>query len=149
MDKEDIKFVINALRRATTTWPARNLCLNEGRRKRVVGTLKNGKEKTVWEHDCKSCGKWFDMKDNQIEVDHIEMCGSFTGDWNTFIPRIFCPQSNLQRLCVECHLRKSNIGNSTLRFERKTKKALDNSASDLRELSVDEFGKEFDPLDYL
>ena len=45
-------------------------------------------------------------------------------DWNTFVERLFCPASNLQMLCKECHQIKTNIA-TKLRAEqnKKAKKA--------------------------
>lgn len=121
MDKSDIIYVINVLRRGTITWSGRNDCLNRGRRKRVVGKLKNGQDKFLWERDCEACNEWFLLKDNLLEVDHIEEIGSFTGDWSDFINRMYCEQSNLQALCQNCHAKKTSRFNSTMRFSRKVK----------------------------
>jgi 5-methylcytosine-specific restriction endonuclease McrA len=95
--------------------------MNEGRRKRILGKHKNGTEKFIWENDCKECGKWFALKDGKLEIDHKEEIGPFSGDWNEYINRMFCDQSNLQRLCIQCHLIKTSRFNSTLRYERKNK----------------------------
>lgn len=119
MDKETVDYIINTLRRGTITWAGRTECLNRNRRKRVIGTTKAGKEKFLWERDCDSCGEWFLLKDNLLEVDHVVEIGPFKGDWNDFIPRIYCGQDNLQALCHVCHTRKTSRFNSTLRFERK------------------------------
>lgn len=121
MEKDDIEYIINVLRRGTITWSKRNECLNRGRRKRVLGKHKNGNEKFLWENQCAHCEKWFLLKDNILEVDHIEEVGGFKGDWNDFIPRMYCSLDNLQNLCQVCHLRKTSAFNSTMRFERKVK----------------------------
>jgi hypothetical protein len=119
LDRATIKYIISTLRAASVTWSGRTLCLNRGRRERVVGKFKSGKDKFVWENNCECCGIWKDQKDNYFEVDHIDMIGSFNGSWDEYIPRMFCDQDNLQRLCNSCHTIKTNIGNSTLRFHRK------------------------------
>lgn len=120
MDRDTERYLISVLRQASVTWSGRTACLNRGRRKRVVGTMKDGRDKTVWENNCEGCGVWRDLKDNAFEVDHIEEVGPFKNDWNDFINRIFCEQSNLQRLCVHCHLKKTSKFNATLRYQRKT-----------------------------
>ena len=58
-----------------------------------------------------------------IEVDHVVEIGSFTGDWNEYINKMFCDDNleNLQALCVPCHSLKSTAGNATLRYQRKAK----------------------------
>lgn len=118
MDKQTQNYLISVLRAASVTWGGRTQCLNEGRRLRKVGTFKDGRDKFVWEHDCKYCGKWFDQKDSLLEVDHIVEIGPFNGDWTDYINRMFCGQDNLQRLCIPCHGRKTS-SNATLRHKRK------------------------------
>lgn len=119
MDKKTQDYIISALRLASVTWSGRTDCLNRGRRLRVVGKLKNGKDKTLWENNCEGCGVWKLLKDNPFEVDHIKEIGTFE-DWNSFIEKLFCGQENLQRLCISCHSKKTSKFNSTLRFQRKT-----------------------------
>lgn len=123
LDKETIEYVINTLRRGTITWEGRTKCLNRGRRKRPTGEFfKNGKEKTLWERDCDLCGEWILLKDDLLQVDHIDEVGPFKGDWNLFIPRMYCSQDNLQALCFSCHAKKTSAFNASLRFERKSSK---------------------------
>lgn len=58
---------------------------------------------------CAKCLKVFDRK--QVHIDHIEPVGKQPRDWDeypAFYRRLFCPASNLQALCVECHKRKSS-----------------------------------------
>ena len=125
MNKETLEFILNILRRGTTTWKGRTECLNRGRRKRLVGLHKNGKEKFLFERQCDCCREWFLLKDNCIEIDHIDPVGGFKGDLNVWAERLYCDPSNLQALCIPCHLEKTNFGNSRNRFERKFKKALE------------------------
>ena len=146
MDKQTIKYLIAVLRGATVTWSGRNECLNRGRTKRKVGTLKDGRDKYVWQNNCEGpCGKWFDQKDNALEVDHKVSIGSFTGDWTEYIGRMFCDQSNLQRLCHECHLRKTGLDNSVLRFKRKNL----NSPGAVSHETDENFHDDIDPLEFL
>ena len=128
MDKKTIKYITNVLRQASISWEGRTECLNRGRRKRIVGKLKDGRDETLWENNCESCNKWFLQKDNMIEVDHIVEIGPYKGDLHEFANRIFCEQSNLQRLCIECHKRKTSNFNATLTFKRKEKKGTSNKA---------------------
>ena len=125
MDKETIEYVINVLRRGTITWSGRSECLNRGRRKRIVGHYKNGKEKFLWERPCDSCGEWHLLKDNDLEVDHRVEIGPFKGDWNDFVARTYCGQDNLDALCFSCHSKKTSKFNAALRFTRKNKDSID------------------------
>jgi hypothetical protein len=125
LDKETTEYIINVLRRGTVTWPGRNECLNRGRRKRIIGKLKKGGDKFLWERDCDGCKKWFLLKDNLLEVDHIDEVGPYKGDLHEYAERMYCGQNNLQALCIVCHARKTSNFNSTLRYERKNKNALD------------------------
>ena len=71
---------------------------------------------------CNHCGLCFVGKD--VQVDHIEPVVPINQeelDWNMYIERLFCDISNLQVLCRECHLIKSNEENEH-RPHRKKKK---------------------------
>lgn len=125
MDKETQEYIINVLRRGTITWSGRTQCLNRGRRARVIGKLKNGNLKTLWERNCDECQTWHLLKDNSLEVDHIIEIGPFQNDWKDFLERMYCGQENLQALCFVCHSRKTSKFNSTLRFTRKNRDAID------------------------
>jgi hypothetical protein len=113
MDKETTDYILNLLRRGTTTWSGRTQCLNRGRRKRKVGA------KLLWERNCDGCGEWHLQKDNSLEVDHIDEVGPYKGDLHAYAERMYCGQDNLQALCFTCHSRKTSRYNSTLRFQRK------------------------------
>ena len=110
MDRQTIKYIVNTLRKGTITWQGRRDCLNNGRRKNVNG---------LWENNCQKCGVYFLQKTNYLEVDHIKEIGGFKGNWDDFINRMYCSQSNLQRLCIDCHLVKTSSFNSTLKYTRK------------------------------
>lgn len=60
------------------------------------------------EYSCQECLNWF--KKSEIEVDHIdpvvEPSKGFV-DWNTYFDRLWCDPSNLQRLCLSCHEKKT------------------------------------------
>ena len=91
------QFIRSALRAAWSRWPPKYQCLNEGRK-----AIKGKKHK--WEYQCKHCGGWFQAK--EVQVDHITPAGS-DKDWNEFIQRLFVGTEKLQRLCKNCHLKKS------------------------------------------
>ena len=118
MDKETKKHILNVLRYGTTSWHLRRKCLIEGRRRLKVGELKSGRGKFVYVYQCTRCKEWF--REEEIEIDHIDEVGSFNGDWNDYVNRMYCSLDNLQRLCIKCHLVKTTA-NASLRFERKNK----------------------------
>ena len=119
MDNQTIEYICGILRRGSTTWKGRVECLNRHRRQRQVGFKVGGEPKYLWEHPCEICWKWFDQKDNLLQVDHIDEVGPYKGDLHKFAGRIYCDTSNLQCLCMECHARKTSLYNASLRFERK------------------------------
>jgi hypothetical protein len=125
LDKETTDYIINVLRRGTITWSGRTDCLNRNRRKRPVGKTKKGKDKFLWERACDSCGEWHLLKDNDLEVDHIEEVGPFKGCFDDFVRRMYCGQENLQALCFQCHSRKTSKFNAHLRFTRKNPDAIE------------------------
>ena len=62
---------------------------------------------------CAHCGLCFPM--HKVHVDHIEPVipvDREIKDWNEYIVRLFCDIDNLQVLCKECHLIKSNNENN-------------------------------------
>lgn len=117
MDKEDIEYIINVLRKGTTTWSGRAKCLNSKRYLAI--NPRTGRE--VWWRDCDKCGRPTMLLEKLLEVDHIERIGGFTGDWNEMVTRMYCGQDNLQALCLVCHGKKSTLENAKHRFVRKNK----------------------------
>lgn len=121
MTDEDIEFLKNALRQATVKWPGRAECLRRAREKRLERISKNGKEIFKYYWKCAACLDWF-RDVNQMEVDHIVEVGPFCGDWNIFIPKLFCGQNNLQCLCQICHLKKTRrYASARSKWKRKPK----------------------------
>jgi hypothetical protein len=125
MTPETLAHILNLLRRGTTTWNERTNCLNRGRRKRSIGHYKNGKEKFLWERQCDSCREWFLLKDNSLEIDHVDPVMGFKGSFDDWINRLYCDPKNLQALCIPCHLEKSSNQNARLKYERKFKRSLE------------------------
>jgi 5-methylcytosine-specific restriction endonuclease McrA len=117
LDKEDLKHILNVLRRGTITWKKRGDCLRKDRKREYLGQYKNGKEKSRWVYRCQKCKRFFDMA--SMEVDHIDEVGPFCGDFNRYVKRMYCSQDNLQSLCTDCHMKKTSGYNSSLKYTRK------------------------------
>ena len=118
-DKSDIKHILNVLRRGTITWKKKHYCLQKSKTKKKVGKLKNGKDKFKTFYKCEQCKKEFDYK--EVQVDHKEEIGTFNGNFDDYVKRMYCSEDNLQVLCISCHLVKTSRFNASLRYERKKK----------------------------
>jgi len=118
---DDIKFVINLLRRGSVKWSGRAEALRLSREKVFVRYSQKGQAVYKYHWKCNACKELFrDVKN--VEVDHVIEIGSFCGDWNNFLKRIFPrPVSkHLQVLCARCHLKKTMAFNSAVsRWKRK------------------------------
>lgn len=120
------KFILNVLREGTIRSEARNLCYRNNGRQIPEGHYENGKIKLKWYWTCQKCQ--MESRDKSLfEVDHIKEIGTFTGDWNITIERMYCEAEDLQLLCIDCHKKKTLGFNATLRYERKKKPEPDTS----------------------
>lgn len=117
MERKTIKHILNILRQGTVTWHGRNECLKRSRQKFKVGEFKNGKNKLVYFYQCNKCCDWF--RDFEVEVDHIKEVGSFNGNFDDYVRRMYCDQENLQVLCVGCHKVKTSGFVAKEKFTRK------------------------------
>lgn len=119
MDRVTQKHILNVLRRGTLTWPGRSEAMRRASKKVFEGRRNKMGEKilkTFWK--CAHCKEWF-RNSVDVEVDHIVEVGPFCGDLNIYASRMYCSQGNLQVLCYECHLVKTQNFNCVLMFERK------------------------------
>lgn len=123
--KEDVEFIYNALRQATTKWSGRAECLKLARKKKLEKrNKKTGQPIFKYYWQCAICNKWY-RNEADMEVDHIVEIGgvtSFNGDWNEMISKVMPrPVSkHLQALCVFCHTRKTrNYLAASVQWERK------------------------------
>lgn len=118
----DVEYIKNLLRRGTTKWKGRADCLRRARKRFKEGYLKNGKPNWKYYWKCAHCEQWFRDEDS-MEVDHITEIGSFKGDWNDFINKVYdWSRKNLQALCIVCHKKKTKKFNAaTTRWQRKKK----------------------------
>lgn len=123
---DDIRFLYNALRKASVTWSGRKEALKNARKKVFIRKAKNGRPVTKFTWQCATCSKWF-WNEKELQVDHVREIGGvgeFNGDWNETIRRMF-PRpisEHLQVLCVPCHKRKTAVFLAApMRYQRKVK----------------------------
>ena len=99
-------FITSVLRSGYRRWPPKYETLKEAQ----TGKKENAKTKRIAMHyKCNSCKEDFPAK--EVQVDHIEPVVDFKGfsSWDIFIERLFCEKENLQVLCKECHLIKTQL----------------------------------------
>ena len=104
MDKKVVNTIISKLRTISMWSEERKMVRNRCKVKGKVGKFKNGKDKIrLLGYKCEHCSDIVD----KIDVDHVIEIGSFSGDWNDYIARLFCSLDNLQGLCKKCHKQKT------------------------------------------
>jgi 5-methylcytosine-specific restriction endonuclease McrA len=122
MPLHDEQWLRNEIRKASIKWPGRRECLENARKRVLVGHTKLGKPKYKYHWQCAICKRW--TKDEKMmEVDHIVEIGPFTGDWNEYLAKHFPrPVSeHLQALCQTCHLKKTRAFNAAhTKWKRKS-----------------------------
>lgn len=96
-------FLRSGLRQLSSRWPPRRNVLKTVRRE-----YHGPNKRQQWEYLCAGCGQWFPAK--QIEVDHVEECGSLKSfaDIAGFCERLFCEADKLCVLCETCHEMKTD-----------------------------------------
>lgn len=66
-------------------------------------------KKNAVQRQCQVCNTW--VGSSKISVDHISPVISVDDgfqDWNEFVSRLWCDKENLQRICDECHNKKTH-----------------------------------------
>jgi 5-methylcytosine-specific restriction endonuclease McrA len=104
-DARHKSFIIGALRQGFRRYPAKYLALKDA----FHGVRVNKSTGRKGQHfKCATCKKLFPR--TGVQVDHRVPVVGESGfvDWNTYIDRMFCKQSNLQVLCKKCHKEKTN-----------------------------------------
>lgn len=102
-----------ALRRAFSRSPAVIEMMHENRRK-VPRFNKDGSRHKIdaTEHICNVCHQWKrSVKNSKVVIDHIQpVVDPKVGfvDLNTYFKRLWCDRSSLQKICGECHRKKTN-----------------------------------------
>lgn len=102
-----------ALRRAFSRSPVVISIMMENRRKAPRYNKDGSRHKIdAVEHLCSVCHQWRrSTKGSKVVVDHIEpVVDPEVGfvDFNTYFKRMWCDRSNLQKICGECHRKKTN-----------------------------------------
>ncbi len=102
-------IIRGALRRAFARSPLVQEIMAESRRE-VPRYKKDGTrhKKNSVQRQCQVCDAW--VSSSKISVDHISPVISVDDgfqDWNEFIARLWCDKKNLQRICDECHNKKT------------------------------------------
>jgi len=116
---DDVEFIKNLLRQGSVKWKGRAECLRRARTRVIVRRGKFNQPIYKYHWQCAKCRLWSKNVD-AMEVDHIIEIGTFNGDWNEYLFKLFSPQNNLQALCVACHLKKTKAFNSAAtRWKRK------------------------------
>lgn len=102
-----------ALRRAFSRSPVVIALMMENRRKAPRYNKDGSRHKIdAVEHLCNVCHQWKrSVKGSKVVVDHIEpVVDPEVGfvDFNTYFERMWCDRSNLQKICGDCHRKKTN-----------------------------------------
>lgn len=102
-----------AWRRAFSRSPVVVEMMKENRRK-VPRYNKDGSRHKIDanEHLCNVCHKWKrSVKGSKVVIDHIDpVVDPQVGfvNFDTYFKRMWCDKSNLQKICGECHRKKTN-----------------------------------------
>jgi len=110
--KEKVDFIRSGLRSLWLKWPPRYHAKAAAKLRHGV-YLCAGYE--VEPHEARA---------KDIHIDHIEPVGEIS-DWGGHIDKLFCPATNLQVLCKECHNKKTAKERSLAAEVRKNKKEQD------------------------
>lgn len=113
-----------AIRRTFARAPIKQEILREGRRE-VPKYRKDGSlaAKPAVQYHCAVCLNW--VPSTSIAVDHIvPVIDPEVGfvSWETFVDRLYCDKSNLQRICSPCHNSKTQAENLQRRISKDTEK---------------------------
>ena len=115
MNKKFHNRIIQALRKLSFSWPARNECKKAARVAPATlecaackGYFYEGTSDKTFEKVSLELSK--PVTKGKVHIDHIEpvICPKegFT-TWDSYIDRMFCPIEGLQVLCSDCHDKKT------------------------------------------
>jgi 5-methylcytosine-specific restriction endonuclease McrA len=99
-----------ALRRAFSRSPIVREVLEESRQEFPRYKKDGTRHKKNWvKRQCQVCNEW--VSSSHIAVDHIIPVISVEHgkqDWNEYVARLWCDKANLQRICDDCHDKKTS-----------------------------------------
>ena len=97
------QFLRSGLRAMHNRWPPKYRVMNEGKR-----PYKGTDRRIKHEVHCQGCDRWFPGTAS-VQCDHVIPTGSLKSwdDWAAFTQRMFTNKSGYQRLCTECHSKKT------------------------------------------
>jgi len=104
-------WLINQLRRISSfRYPPANKARSKNKVEYYI-LSKKGKQLKRVKYTCEIC-RTPNLKTTQVNLDHVvpvvEPAVGFV-DWNTFIDRLFCDESNFQIICIPCHDIKTSL----------------------------------------
>lgn len=112
LQKELKRFLIPKLRSASYRWSERSKAIKNARVSRGL-------------YECAICK--IHMKNGEFKADHINpvvaLEGWESGDWTTYINRMFVAASGFQIICTPCHDVKSDTEVQLRKMHRERKKA--------------------------
>lgn len=113
LQKELKRFLIPKLRSASYRWKFRSQAIKDARIARGL-------------YECAICKTH--MKNGEFKADHVEpvvaLEGWESGDWTTYIKRMFVGPSGFQIICDTCHTIKSDTEVQIRKLHREKKKKL-------------------------
>lgn len=128
MDAKKLNFVKNLLRSGTFKWKPRSIAKNKGR-VQILTECKSRKgiisKRMIWFYSCATCPPEKLYREKSIKMDHIEpVVDPLVGykDLETYADRMFCGEENFQRLCQDCHDKKTATESGVRAKSRKSKK---------------------------
>jgi len=101
-------WILSALRSLTRKWKPAQQAWKLNTRPNTTGS------RHKFEHQCAHCLQWFVKKKinkrSTIELDHIVPCGGLNhlDKASVWLSRAFVEIDGYQKLCLECHTKKSN-----------------------------------------
>lgn len=106
------------LRWASLKWKPRNEAKTASRTERKINP-KTGR--LAWHSLCNICKK--DFPEGSMILDHILPVVPVSGwvDWENYLDRMFCEQSNFQTLCETCDIKKCADEGQIRKVKRKKK----------------------------
>ena len=122
VDRRTKNFIIAALRRLSLKDPARNRAKSKQKvDKALFACATKDCNNLMYEgvsdkNYSELVNKYpnFNLIRGKIELDHKIPIGTFE-DWNSYIPALFCEESNFQGLCRDCHKEKTKKENKKRR----------------------------------